>query len=297
MTHLVVGCGYLGLRVACAWRDEGHNVFVTTRSHECAEQLMREGFPTLVLDVTLRTTLDPLPPVRTVCYAIGYDRRSGSPRAAVSVDGLRAVLDRLPRNLDRLIYVSSTGVYGHGALDWVDEQTPCEPTREAGRLQLAAERLLAEHPLGACAIVLRLAGLYGPGRIPLLADLRAGSPIPTVKEGWVNLIHVDDAVRVVLATQRAEPPRTYLVSDGQPVLRRQFYRDLARLLNAPSPRFFDIEPSDRVESRGGGRKRVRNERIRAELKIDLAYPSYREGLRTILAEGGQNDSTDPAATT
>ncbi len=283
MTKLIFGCGHLGERVGRRWIDCGETPVAVTRSAERAEQLARRGFRPLVADVTRPETLANLPAAQTILYAVGYDRTSGLPRARVQIEGLRAVLDALPQPPVRLIYVSSTAVYGNCEGAWVDENTPCRPDRESGRILLAAEEVLRSHPIGSHAIVLRLAGLYGPGRIPRMQDLLANQPIAVAPSAVVNLIHVDDAASVVLAAeQRAQPPATYAVSDGHPVPRREFYHYLSELLHLPSPTFVNVEPDQNQSLRGFGNKRVRNARILEELDIDLAYPSYREGLAAIV---------------
>ena len=109
------------------------------------------------------------------------------------------MLAALPSDTGRFIYISTTGVYGTAGGEWVDEETPPDPQRDGGRASLAAEQVLAAHPLGARSIILRLAGIYGPGRVPFLDKLRAGEPIPAPSAGYLNLIHVDDAAAVVVA--------------------------------------------------------------------------------------------------
>jgi len=283
MAKLILGCGYLGRRVASRWRERGERVFAVTHLADRAEELAAGGFDPLVADVTRPDTLSRLPTAETVLYAVGYDRAGAASRREVLVDGLRAVLDALPGDTGRFIYISSTGVYGEAAGAWVDENTPCRPERESGRVILAAEEVLRAHPLGSRAIVLRLAGLYGPGRIPRMDDLLAGRPIAVHADAVVNLIHVDDAVAVVLAAEaQARPPATYVVSDGHPAPRREFYRYLAELLNLPPPTFVDMAPRRSQSPRGAGSKRVRNARVLQELKVQLAFPSYREGLAAIV---------------
>jgi nucleoside-diphosphate-sugar epimerase len=135
---------------------------------------------------------------------------------------------------------------------------------------------------------LRLAGLYGPGRIPRSSDLVAGRPIDAPAHGWLNLIHVDDAARIVLlAEERASPPRTYVVSDGAPVPRAEYYAELARLLNAPPPRFVEPAADSPAALRAGSDKRINPRRMFAELKPTLLYPDYRAGLAAIV---GCNDT-------
>jgi nucleoside-diphosphate-sugar epimerase len=196
---------------------------------------------------------------------------------------LKNVLDALSLATRQIIYISSTGVYCEAAGNWVDEETPCQPEREGGRACLAAEQVLASHPLGQRGIVLRLAGIYGPGRVPRRADLLAGKAIPGSGDGYLNLIHVDDAVRVILAAENvASPPRTFNVSDGNPAPRREYYRELARLVSAPEPNFQLTGGSATERTRGGSDKRVSNARMLAELGVDLQYPSFREGLAAII---------------
>ncbi|MGO8688374.1 MAG: SDR family oxidoreductase [Thermoguttaceae bacterium] len=287
MTKLIVGCGYLGGRVARLWRAEGHAVVAVSRHAEKGDcPLLCEApegpfrqmgtVPFFLADVTRPETLAGLPAAETVLFAVGYDPRGGHSRREVYIDGLRNVLAALPPGTGRFILISSTGVYGDAGGEWVDEQSPCHPTHEAGRALLAAEEVLRRHPLGSQGIILRLAGLYGPGRLPL-AGLSSAEPLAVAADNLVNLIHVDDAAAVVLAAERrAQPPRTYLVADGRPVPRREYLSYLAELAGLAAPRF--REPTAAAPPRRGGPKRVGNARMLAELGVVLAYPSYREGL-------------------
>jgi nucleoside-diphosphate-sugar epimerase len=284
MPKLILGCGYLGSRVARRWLDAGEVVHAVTRSPERAAEFARRGLKPIVADVAAPASLaGQLSEAETVLYAIGYDHREGRSREEVQLAGLRAVLDALPPQTGRLIYISSTGVYGQTSGEWVNEESPCQPTREAGRVALAAEELLARHPLGQRTFVLRLAGIYGPDRIPHRGDLMAGRPIFAIAESYLNLIHVDDAAAAVLAVEaHGRPPRMYLVSDGQPVRRSDWFAELARLFGAPPPRFEPPSPEALAESRSGTDKRISNARIASELHFSPRYPSYREGLTAIV---------------
>lgn len=283
MDKLVVGHGYLGSRIAKRWRAAGDRVFATTRSAQRAETLAKEGFLPLVLDVTRPESLPSLPAAATVLYAVGYDPRAAASRHDVYVAGLQNVLNALPAGVERVIFISSSGVYGSSLEGWAMEDTPCRPDRESSQAIWTAEQQLQSHPLGSRAIILRLAGLYGPGRVPLLRDLKSGRPISVAADGTVNLIHVDDAVEAVLAAEtRARPPRIFNVADGQPARRRDFYTYLAELLRLPPPEFVEL-PAEPGGARGQGQKRVSNARLLEELKFVPAYPSYREGLAAILS--------------
>jgi nucleoside-diphosphate-sugar epimerase len=285
MAKLIFGCGYLGRRVAAAWLKAGETVYAVTRSSQRASEFEAAGLKPITADVTRPATLVHLPAVDTVLYAVGFDRAALKSIHEVYVDGLRNVLDALPQETGRLIYVSSTGVYGQTDGDWVDEESPCRPERAGGRACLEAERLIQAHAIAPRSVILRLAGLYGPGRIPRQDELRAGLPISAPTDGCLNLIHVDDAVSVVLAAeQRAQIPNLFTISDGAPAERRAYYEEVAHLLRAPPPQFAAPETGSPAATRAQSDKRVSNAHMLAELGVKLTYPSYREGLAAILGE-------------
>ena len=291
MSHLVFGCGYLGFRVARRWREQGRTVYAVTRSAARAAELARAGLQPVVADVTRPETLADLPAAQTVLYAVAHDPHGPHSRREVYVQGLAHVLAALPTVVKRLIFISSTGVYSQAGGDWVNEDSPVSPQREAGREFLAAEELLAQHPLGRAAIVLRSAGLYGPGRVPRQADIRAGRPLPAPRQGYLNLIHVEDLVEIVLAAEaRAVPPCMYLVSDGQPVDRRTYYEYVAQLLGAPPLQWIAPPPDSPAAIRAGSSKRVDSRRLRQQWAVRLRYPSYREGLAAIVGRADKAES-------
>jgi len=282
---LIVGCGYLGRRVAARWQKAGHEVYAITRSGEHAAEFTQRGLRPVVADVMRLETLVDLPVATTVLYAVGHDRTANYGIEELYFRGLVNLLNALPAGTGRVIYVSSTGVYGDRAGEWVDENSPCFPDRPGGRACLAAEEALRDHPRGADAIILRTAGLYGPGRIPRKESLTQGRVIPAPAAGWLNLIHVDDAAAVVLIAESARGPRLYLVSDGIPVARRDYYVEMARLFGAAAPRFISPDVTQPSVARAASDKRISNARMLAELGVQLRYPSYREGLAAIVAAG------------
>jgi nucleoside-diphosphate-sugar epimerase len=285
---LVVGCGYLGSRVAALWRAQNQPVTVVTRSAERASGLQADGYAPLVADVTdppSLVKLRQLGPIESVLYAVGFDRAAGKTLHEVYAEGLRTLLDALPVTVERILYISTTGVYSQNDGDWIDENSVCRPTREAGRVCLEAESLLTQHAFGPRAIILRLAGIYGPGRIPRRNELLSGQPVAAAADAWLNLIHVDDAARIVLAVEKqVRPPHVYLVSDGHPVRRRHYYEHAARLLNAPPPVFCEPEPQELANRRGGTDKRVNIARLTSEVRFDFQYPSFGEGLPACIAQ-------------
>jgi nucleoside-diphosphate-sugar epimerase len=281
--RLVFGCGYVGQRVANAWLERGFDVVVVTRSPDRAKWLSAEGFRAIIADVMFSETLRDLPVAQSVLFSVGFDRGQTWSIDEVYVRGLRNVLDALPTSTGRVIYLSSTGVYGDSGGEWIDEHTVADPTREGGKACLAAEQTLFNHPLGTRGIVLRLAGIYGPGRVPRRDEVLAGTPIVGRGDGYLNLIHVRDVVRAVLAAEECTGhSRVFNVSDGHPVRRADYYAELARLYRAPTPQFAGVAAAERA--RGGADKRVGNARMLHELAVKLQFPTFRDGLAAVVRE-------------
>ena len=277
MNRLIVGCGYLGRRVAKMWLCLGQHVTALTRRPDSARQLQKAGLDAIIGDVLQPESLTSLPQADTVLHAVGLDRSSGASMRSVYVDGLANVLDRLPPP-GKFIYISSSSVYGQTDGSWVDEDSPTAPQEEAGRIVLEAERLLqARLPE---AIILRFGGIYGPGRLLRQRAIRAREPIVGDADKWLNLIHVADGARAVLAAEEhGQPGRICNVCDGQPVKRRDFYTELARCLGAPAPRFTAPPPDQPTPPHEKANRRIGNRRMLSELRVALTCPNHLEGLR------------------
>ena len=289
MRRLIIGCGYLGQRVAARWLAAGDSVSALTRSSEHAAVLSSQGISPVLGDVMRPETLTELPDADTVLWAVGWDRSSGMAQRDVYVTGLQNLLQQVSRRSERLIYISSTSVYGQSNGEWINEASLCEPTQPNGQTCRKAELSLyswrpggGESPI---ATVLRLSGIYGPGRLlSRVASLQAGEALPGNPEAWLNLIHVDDAAAAVLiSADRAVPSPLYLISDNEPVTRRAYYSALAELVGAPPPRFAEEHPSQPI-SMGVTRtlawnKRCSNTYARKILNWTPQYPTYREGLK------------------
>jgi nucleoside-diphosphate-sugar epimerase len=290
MSKLIFGCGYLGKRVARRWQSAGHNVIVVTRSEKRAGEFRQQGFEASVADVTNAPSLANLPVADTVLFSVGYDRSQPTSHQSIQdvyAGGMQNVLTALPPNVGRFIYISTTGVYGPASGDRVDEASPPDPQRDGGHASLAAEQAIAASAFAARSIILRLAGIYGPSRVPFTNELLAREPIPARGSGYINLIHVEDAADVVIAAERSEligtGPRVYCVSDGNPAQRGAVYSEVARLISAPPPIFTEPDPNSRRATRAENSRRVCNERMLAELRVTLKYPDYRAGLAAILS--------------
>jgi nucleoside-diphosphate-sugar epimerase len=287
---LVAGCGYLGERVARLWFDEGAEVHALTRSAARAAEFERRGWRSVTGDVAGENATGDafphgLPPVETLFWGIGLDRRSGKSQREVYVDGLARLLAALPARPRHVIHISSTSVYGQAAGEVVDEDSPCEPVQDNGRVCLDAERTVLAYANDETRVdTLRLAGIYGPDRlIGRVEALRARQPLSVNPDGWLNLTHVDDAARVVVELSRrvregtAPARRVWLVSDDRPLPRREFYATIARLVDAPEP-IFDTSSLDERE-RTGLKKRCSSRRVHDELGLEWLYPTVEQGLR------------------
>jgi len=275
MKVLVVGCGYLGERVARRWAAAGHTVHVLTRSTERARTFAERGWNPVVGDVVDQEALKGLPACDVVLFAVGFDRRAPHPKRSVYVNGLENVLRSGAGRSRRWIAISSTSVYGQTGGERVDEDSPCVPAAEGGQICLAAEEQVGawRDRTGGEASVLRLSGIYGPGRLLARAQqLREGEPLSGRGDAWLNLIHGDDAAEVVCrVAEMAAPPDRLLVTDDRPILRAEYYSQLARLADAPAPRF----AAEAAEA--DLNKRCSNQRLRS-LGIALSYPTIDVGL-------------------
>lgn len=286
MRRLIIGCGYLGRRVARLWLDSGDTVFALTRSAETANTLRELGIEPLIGDVLQASSLAALPDCDTALHAVGFDRTAAASKREVYVDGLRNVLDQMAGRCERFLHVSSTSVYGQADGELVDEDSPCEPAHESGQICLDAERLVLEYVSKAslpAATILRLAGIYGPQRLLARTDaICQKQPLPGNPDAWLNLIHVDDAAQAVLAAAQQsasgsseQAAQVFLVSDNQPIQRRTYYETLARLLGIDEV-LFDADTPAR-HTRGLG-KRCCNRRLREQLGVTLSYPTIKSGL-------------------
>jgi nucleoside-diphosphate-sugar epimerase len=289
-TALIAGCGYVGHRVAQLWCSAGIQTFAISRSAEKAEQLTSESIHPVIMDLSYPEKWPELPVVDVVLWSVGFDRSVD--RTKVWVDGLRELLNRVHfRNgHGRVVYTSSTGVYGDSCGEEVDEESVACPDSEGGKACLAAEQVVREFSLksGHAATVLRLAGIYGPNRLlRRIADLKSGTPIASPPDDWLNLIHVDDIVRVVNAVadlnDTSEIPLMNVVA-AHSVTRRTYYSTLAELAGAPAPIFdvpSSIETTNTRSGRGSGNRRVIS-RVRPSLQIEFQFDDVRSGLRNAL---------------
>lgn len=270
---LMAGCGDLGRRVAQRLLARGDEVFAVRRDPPVA---MADGIQWMRGDLTEPCTLRALPAgIDRLVYLPAPDARSEAAYRAVFVDGLRHLFEALHGTPARTLFVSSSAVYGDHEGGWVDEDTPPAPAGFNGAVLLEAERWLAAQVAG--SVTLRLAGLYGPGRLQLIERLRAGQlRVPRERPHWANRIHVDDAAAAVvhLLGVPAPAPR-YLGVDDTPLPLDVLYDHLAVLVGVPPP-------AAGAAPAGVGSKRLSNARLRAS-GFAPQWPDARAGYAALLA--------------
>lgn len=282
-TLLSLGHGYTASALVRLLQPQGWRIVGTTRRH--AEALVFGGIEPLLWPE------NPLAPALAkashvlVSIAPGPD---GDPVLAGATEALAAAAP----HLEWLGYLSATGVYGDHQGGWVDEATPLTPTTERGLARVKAEaewQALAARS-GLPLHIFRLAGIYGPGRGPF-EKLRGGTARRILKPGQVfSRIHVDDIAAVLAASiARPNPGAIYNVCDDDPAPPEDVLAYAASLLGLPPPPEETYEAariSPMARSFYAESKRVRNDRIKAELGVRLRHPDYRSGLAAMLAAEG-----------
>jgi nucleoside-diphosphate-sugar epimerase len=271
-----------------------------------ADALARRLSPRDLAVAGTRTNLT-TPPVLEVVLA-AYRGDNPSPEVRALLPGTTHLLVSIPPDLegDAVLrhyrediaalpdlawvgYLSTVGVYGDCKGAWVDEDAPTRPISERSLRRVQAEQAWLDFgkEAGRRVEVFRLSGIYGPGR-SIVDNLRAGTARRIVKPGQVfNRIHVDDIARVLAAAIDKETAhRVYNVSDDEPAPPEDVVAYAAELLGLPIPppvTFEEAGLSGMAASFWAETKRVKNERIRRDLGVDLLYPTYREGLRALAA--------------
>jgi nucleoside-diphosphate-sugar epimerase len=282
---VIVGCGYVGLELGRQLDAAGHEVTGVRRSDAGLDAVANAGLDAVRADATDPDSLAALPDADWVVFAASSGGRGADAAREVYVEGLRNVIAAYAERSsspDRLVYTSSTGVYGDHGGDFVDEETPIEPTTEKTRVLAAAERVAREETAaaGIDGTVARFAGLYGPDRYRL--DRYLEGPVTA---GYLNMVHRDDAAGSVAFLLESDLARddVVLVVDDEPVDKWVFADWLAAACDEPAPpkrtieeRLADSDLSAAARRRIQTSKRCSNDRLRA-LGYDFAYPTYREG--------------------
>lgn len=269
---LIAGCGYLGQAAADLFQNAGWEVEGWTMSIESAKELSSKPYPVSAVDISN--------PGKVSARAEDCDAaiHCASTRGGdvdfyrrVYLDGARNLLNRFARST--ILFASSTSVYAQTEGEWVTEESAAAPVHETGKILREAEALVLDRG----GIVVRLAGIYGPGRSYLLKRFLGGEAIiDSKKDRFVNQVHRDDAAAALffLLDRQLPSGEIYNVVDDQPILQGECYRWLATNLNRPTP---PIGETKSRRKRGETNKRVSNAKLR-RLGWSPRYPTFAEGM-------------------
>ena len=282
----IIGCGYVGTLVAQMWRKDNRSVAALARSADSAAKLQAAGIDAIRRDLDEPQSLRELPLAGTNLYYFAPPPPKGTldSRMHHFVEALAPAAGPA-----RIIDISTSGVYGDTGGEWVTEQSPLNPQADRARRRVDAEATLHRwcEVNNVSLTILRVAGIYGPDKLPL-KRLKEGTPVLREEEcGYTNRIHIEDLVTIcVKAAQQGEGTAIYNVSDGHPGTMTNYFFAVADALGLPRPPTVTMEEAKRVltpamlsyltESR-----RLDNRKLLSELGIELKYPNLETGLSGI----------------
>lgn len=278
----IAGCGYVGWHLLDALPNST-NITVLSHSASNSAALQQRGISVIRRDLD-QADAQPLPPLAgTLLYYFIPPPSSGNsdPR----LQRFLAAMDPASAP-ERIILISATGVYGDCDGDWVDETRPPAPNSERGQRRLDAEQQLArwsrQHAVA--TRILRVAGIYGPDRLPA-ARLQKGLPVLREQESpWSNRIHIDDLIQACLAAaEHGSDGAVYNIADGNPSTMTDYFLQVAELLQLPAPEQISLRQARQQMSAGmlsylAESRRLDNRRLREELHVTLRHPTLETGL-------------------
>ncbi|MGD8907984.1 MAG: SDR family oxidoreductase [Chromatiales bacterium] len=278
----ILGCGDIGRRVAQVCRQRGESVTGWVRSDASVTALREQHIAALKVD--LDNSVLALPSLAgNNLYYFAPPPAEGrlDSRVARLIDALQGAGQ--PR---RVVYLSTTGVYGDCGGEWVDENRPPAPAADRAYRRLDAENRWRDwsRQSGGELVILRVAGIYGPGKLPV-ARLRSGRPMVAEADSPItNHIHTFDLVQSCLAAmERGVSGEVYNVCDGRPGSMSGYFNAVADFLGLARPPAISLEEAKQQLSPGmlsylGESRRLSNRKLIQELGVTLRYPTLAEGL-------------------
>jgi nucleoside-diphosphate-sugar epimerase len=278
---LIVGCGYIGRALGARYLAEGRSVTGVVRSVDSVLLLRKIGIHPVAADFDEAVAGVNLSSESLIFYmAPPPDTGTTDPRMTRFLQALETY--RPPR----IVYLSTTGVYGDCEGAWVDEESPVNPRTDRARRRVDAEQQLMawrERRRGQ-VVILRVAGIYGPGRLPL-APLRKGLPVIAQDQApWSNRIHADDLVAVCHAAMaKGRDGEVYNVSDGNPGTMTEYFNRVADLKKLDRPPVIGRDQAReelpaRMLSYLQESRRIDVGKMLRELELELRYPTIDQGL-------------------
>jgi nucleoside-diphosphate-sugar epimerase len=265
MIAVIAGCGYTGSRLASRLLASGARVLITVRDPASAAALERQGAEVIAWDAASPQTIQ-IPEGASLLHSIPSLILSNQP-----VDPTPALLASLRGTPSRIVYLSTTGVYG--SVRDVDHQTPADPRSVREFVRVEAERRVAEGPWS--TLILRPAAIYGPGRGIHASMARGDYRLVGDGQNYVSRIHADDLAAHVEAGLFSGVVGAYPVADEHPCPAREIAEFCSKLLNVPMPG--SVQPEQVHDTRRADR-RVDGSEIRRRLVLSLLYPSYLTGI-------------------
>ena len=280
MRVLIVGCGYVGLPLGVELIRQGHKVFGLRRS--AVEELKSAGITPLVADITKPETLTGLP--RDFDWVVNCAASGGGSAEdyrRLYLQGTRILIEWLAAAPPKkFVYTSSTSVYGQNDGSLVKEGSPTEPQAETAQVLVETEKVLLEaaRTKQFPSVILRVAGIYGPGRGHWFKQfLRDEAKIEGKGERMLNMIHLEDVIGAVMAAlKNGRAGEVYNAVDDEPVSQLKFFEWLGGALDKPLPPAVP-EDAEANRKRGVTNKKVSNRRLKMELGYQFKYPTFRQG--------------------
>jgi nucleoside-diphosphate-sugar epimerase len=302
MRVLIIGCGYVGIPLGAGLVRLEHEVFGVRRSTDADEELKAVGITPLVADISNPKELEKLPTgFDWVVNCVSSTRGGAAEYKQVYLDGTQNLIDWLAANPPKkFVYTSSTSVYGQTDGSTVKESSPTEPQSDTSKILVQTEKLLIEaaQQKQFPAVILRVAGIYGPERGHLfLQYLRNEAKMAGKGERLINMIHRDDLVGAIIAALKSgRAGEIYNAVDDEPVAQIHFFRWLSETLGKYMPPF-STEAKSAERKRGLTQKKVSNRKLKMELGYQLKYPTFRQGYTAEITrldrEGKLNIAPDP----
>jgi nucleoside-diphosphate-sugar epimerase len=291
MRVLIIGAGYVGLPLGAELARRGHDVSGLRRDASSGDSLRTVGINPIFADITQPSTLEKLPgDFDWVVNCVASGGGSAEDYRRVYLQGTRNMMDwlaasRRKTGSPRFVYTSSTSVYGQNNGSIVDETGATEPVAETGRVLLETERALlaAARANNFAAMILRVAGIYGPGRGHWFKQFLSGDARLDGKgERFLNMIHRDDVIGCIIAAlERGRSGEIYNAVDDEPVSQFDFFSWLATTLGKPLPDSIS-ENLEAARKRGITNKRISNLKLKRQLDYQFEYPTFREGYAALI---------------
>jgi nucleoside-diphosphate-sugar epimerase len=288
----IFGCGYLGSHLAKVLIEQGYSVGALTRNKQTAQKLLAIGVQEVIVSqIESEDWHAMIKKDYTIILNCVSSAGGGIDGYRKSyLEGQRSVLNWLKgKVVETYIYTSSTSVYPSDLGEWVEESSETfNGTKCPASILVESEKAILENSsLFKNYFILRLSGIYGPGRHYLLDQLNRGEVIAGSGSYYLNMIYLEDIVHILrelMFGNRSMPSGTYNLSDDEPVTKQELADWLGRKLNIGSPTFDSQKLSKRhlIRNSKPKNRRISNQKLRAYL--NLKYPSFREGYQAILGD-------------